>query len=189
MHLLGWSVGGIIAQAIAVHLQAHGREVGALVLLDAYPSECWRAEPEPDAVAALRALLAIAGHDPEQHPGLDSRERIVAFLRQGDSALGNLPEPVLDGVVRAVTGTNRLIREHHHRHYNGTLVHVRAGNDHVQRPHLQSALWQAHAARVEALPLPFLHAELTGHEAVAQLAPWLSARLQHWDVLQQDHTT
>lgn len=189
VHLLGWSVGGIIAQAIAVHLQAHGREAGALVLLDAYPSECWRAEPEPDAVAALRALLAIAGHDPEQHPELDSRERIVAFLRQGDSALGNLPEPVLDGVVRAVTGTNRLIREHHHRHYNGTLVHVRAGNDHVQRPHLQSALWQAHAARVEALPLPFLHAELTGREAVAQLAPWLSARLQHWDVLQQDHMT
>jgi len=184
VHLLGWSVGGIIAQAIAVQLQAMQREVGALVLLDAYPSECWRAEPEPDPVAALRALLAIAGYDPEGHPELDSRERIVAFLRRGDSALGNLPGHVLDGVVRAVTGTNRLIREHHHRHFHGTLVHVRAGNDHAQRPQLQSALWQAHASRVEALPLPFLHAELTGRDAVAQLAPWLSARLQHWDGLE-----
>ncbi|MFL9585191.1 amino acid adenylation domain-containing protein [Stenotrophomonas sp. AB1(2024)] len=185
VHLLGWSVGGIIAQAIAVQLQAQQREVGALVLLDAYPSECWRAEPEPDPdpVAALRALLAIAGHDPERHPELDSRERIVAFLRRGDSALGNLPEHVLDGVVRAVTGTNRLIREHHHRRFNGSLVHVRAGNDHAQRPHLQSALWQAYATRIESLPLPFLHAELTGRDAVAQLAPWLSARLQHWDGL------
>ncbi|WP_093535744.1 non-ribosomal peptide synthetase [Stenotrophomonas rhizophila] len=189
VHLLGWSVGGIIAQAIAVHLQAMQREVGALVLLDAYPSECWRAEPEPDPVAALRALLAIAGYDPERHPELDSRERIVAFLRRGDSALGNLPGHVLDGVVRAVTGTNRLIREHHHRHFAGTLVHVRAGNDHAQRPHLQSALWQAHASRVEALPLPFLHAELTGREAVAQLAPWLSARLQHWDRLERQDRT
>lgn len=189
VHLLGWSVGGIIAQAIAVHLQAQGREIGALVLLDAYPSECWRAEPEPDPVAALRALLAIAGHDPALHPELDSRERIVAFLRRGDSALGNLPDAVLDGVVRAVTGTNRLIRAHHHRHYAGTLVHVRAGNDHAQRPQLQSALWQAHAARVEALPLPFLHAELTGRDAVAQLAPWLSARLQHWDIPRKEHTS
>jgi enterobactin synthetase component F len=188
VHLLGWSVGGIIAQAIAVKLQALQREVGALVLLDAYPSECWRAEPEPDPVAALRALLAIAGHDPDAHPELDSRARIVAFLRRGDSALGSLPEAVLDGVVRAVTGTNRLIRAHHHRHYDGELVHVRAGNDHAGRPHLQSALWQAHARHVEALPLPFLHAELTGRDAVAQLAPWLSARLRRWDSPLQEHT-
>ncbi|HDS0948322.1 TPA: amino acid adenylation domain-containing protein [Stenotrophomonas maltophilia] len=181
VHLLGWSVGGILAQAMAVRLHEIGREVGELVLLDAYPSECWRAEPEPDPIAALRALLAIAGHDPDAHPELDSRERILGFLRRGGSALGSLPDAVLDGVVRAVTGTNRLIREHHHRPFDGTLVHVRAGRDHQARPQLQSALWMAHARKVQALELPFLHAELTGRDAVAQLAPWLSARLQQWD--------
>ncbi len=181
VHLLGWSVGGIIAQAIAVHLQSQGRAVGALVLLDAYPSECWRAEPEPDPVAALRALLAIAGYDPDGHPELDSRERIVNFLRRGDSALGHLPDAVLDGVVRAVTGTNRLIREHHHRRFDGALMHVRAARDHVQRPQLQSSLWKAHAARVASMPLPFLHSELTGRDAVAQLAPWLSQHLSDFD--------
>ncbi|WP_421574985.1 amino acid adenylation domain-containing protein [Stenotrophomonas maltophilia] len=181
VHLLGWSVGGILAQAMAVHLRGRGHEVGVLALLDAYPSECWRAEPEPDPIAALRALLAIAGHDPEAHPELDSRARILAFLRRGDSALGNLPDVVLDGVVRAVTGTNRLIRAHHHTHYDGLLLHVRAGRDHVARPQLQSALWQAHAARVEAIDLPFLHAELTGRDAVAQIAPWLDAHLRRHD--------
>ncbi|QGM05883.1 enterobactin synthase subunit F [Stenotrophomonas maltophilia] len=185
VHLLGWSVGGILAQAMAVRLHEIGREVGELVLLDAYPSECWRAEPEPDAIAALRALLAIAGHDPEAHPELDSRERILAFLRRGGSALGSLPDVVLDGVVRAVTGTNRLIREHIHHPFDGTLVHVRAGRDHQARPQLQSALWRAHARKVQALELPFLHAELTGRDAVAQLAPWLSARLRHWDEQQE----
>lgn len=185
VHLLGWSVGGILAQAMAVRLHEIGREVGELVLLDAYPSECWRAEPEPDAIAALRALLAIAGHDPEAHPELDSRERILAFLRRGGSALGSLPDVVLDGVVRAVTGTNRLIREHIHQPFDGTLVHVRAGRDHQTRPQLQSALWRTHARRVQALELPFLHAELTDRDAVAQLAPWLSARLRHWDEQQE----
>ncbi|WP_079222119.1 non-ribosomal peptide synthetase [Stenotrophomonas maltophilia] len=185
VHLLGWSVGGILAQAMAVRLHEIGREVGELVLLDAYPSECWRAEPEPDAIAALRALLAIAGHDPDAHPELDSRERILAFLRRGGSALGSLPDVVLDGVVRAVTGTNRLIREHQHRPFDGTLVHVRAGRDHQARPQLQSALWMAHARRVQALELPFLHAELTGRDAVAQLAPWLSTRLRQWDEQQE----
>ncbi len=185
VHLLGWSVGGILAQAMAVRLHEIGREVGELLLLDAYPSECWRAEPEPDAIAALRALLAIAGHDPDAHPELDSRERILAFLRRGGSALGSLPDVVLDGVVRAVTGTNRLIREHQHRPYDGTLVHVRAGRDHQARPQLQSALWMAHARKVQALELPFLHAELTGRDAVAQLAPWLSTRLRQWDEEQE----
>ena len=185
VHLLGWSVGGILAQAMAVRLHEIGREVGELVLLDAYPSECWRAEPEPDAIGALRALLAIAGHDPDAHPELDSRERILAFLRRGGSALGSLPDVVLDRVVRAVTGTNRLIRAHIHQPFDGTLVHVRAGRDHHARPQLQSALWRTHARKVQALELPFLHAELTGRDAVAQLAPWLSARLRQWDEQQE----
>ncbi|WP_058834147.1 non-ribosomal peptide synthetase [Luteimonas abyssi] len=177
VHLLGWSVGGILAQAMAVRLRALGREVGVLALLDAYPAECWRAEPEPDAIAALRALLAIAGYDPQRYPELRTREAIVDFLRRGDSALGNLPAAVLDGVVRAVTDTNRLVRLHRHARYDGTLLHVRAANDHVDRPHLQAALWQPHAAQVEAVDVPFLHAELTGRDATARIAPLLERRL------------
>ncbi|MFL6587283.1 MAG: amino acid adenylation domain-containing protein [Luteimonas sp.] len=181
VHLLGWSVGGILAQAMAVRLRALGREVGVLALLDAYPAEVWRAEPEPDAIAALRALLAIAGYDPDAYPALRTREAIVDFLRRGDSALGNLPSAVLDGVVRAVTDTNRLVRLHHHHRFDGTLLHVRAGNDHADRPNLQSSLWVAHAAHIESIELPFLHAELTGRDATARIAPWLDARLAAFD--------
>lgn len=182
VHLVGWSVGGILAQAMAVRLQAMGRQVGVLALLDAYPSECWRAEPEPDPVAALRALLAIAGYDPEQYPDLDTRAKIVEFLRRGDSALGNLPDIVLDGVVRAVTDTNRLVRQHHHGRAAGTLLHLRAGNDHVARPQLQSALWAPYADTVEAVDLPFLHAQMSGRDAAARIAPLLDARLREWDL-------
>ncbi len=181
VHLLGWSVGGILAQAMAVRLRSLGREVGVLALLDAYPADVWRAEPEPDAIAALRALLAIAGYDPEAYPQLRTREAIVDFLRRGDSALGNLPAAVLDGVVRAVTDTNRLVRLHHHARFDGTLLHVRAGNDHVDRPQLQASLWAAHAAHIESIELPFLHAELTGRDATARIAPMLDARLVAFD--------
>ncbi|MDR6993063.1 amino acid adenylation domain-containing protein [Luteimonas sp. 3794] len=181
VHLLGWSVGGILAQAMAVRLRSLGREIGVLALLDAYPAEVWRAEPEPDAIAALRALLAIAGYDPDAYPELQTRAAIVEFLRRGDSALGNLPGAVLDGVVRAVTDTNRLVRLHHHARFDGTLLHVRAGNDHADRPQLQSSLWAMHAAHVESIELPFLHAELTGRDATARIAPVLDARLAAYD--------
>src|SRR5690606_13622133 len=101
-HVAGWSVGGIIAQAIAVELRAAGRTVGLVAMLDSYPAECWRAEPEPTQAQALRALLAIAGYDPDKYPHLETREEILAFLRAGDSPLGNLPPRVLDGDVRVV---------------------------------------------------------------------------------------
>jgi len=38
-HLLGWSLGGRIAQAMATMLEAEGEEVGLLALLDAYPTD------------------------------------------------------------------------------------------------------------------------------------------------------
>lgn len=176
LHLAGWSVGGILAQEIAVTLRARGREVGMTALLDAYPAECWRAEPEPDEAAALRALLAIAGHDPEAHPELDTRGAVTDFLRRGGTPLGSLPAPVLDAVVRLVTGTNRLIRGHHHRRYGGTLLHIRAARDHAGRG-FHAGLWAPHAARVEALDVPFLHPQMISPEAAALIAPELAARM------------
>ncbi|ART79669.1 non-ribosomal peptide synthetase [Oceanisphaera avium] len=181
VHLVGWSVGGIIAHAMAICLRQQGREVGVLALLDAYPAECWRAEPEPSPVAALRALLAIAGYDPERHLELDSREKIVAFLRQGDSTLGNLPEAALDGVVRAVTSTNLLVRGHYHGRFDGTLMHLRAALDHVSKPQLQSSLWNEYAANIEAIALPYLHAEMTSRDASARIAPLLAARMAQFE--------
>ncbi|SIT83915.1 non-ribosomal peptide synthetase [Pontibaca methylaminivorans] len=177
-HVAGWSVGGILAQAIAVELQDAGREVGLVAMLDSYPAECWRAEPEPTESQALRALLAIAGHDPERYPHLTTREQILAFLREGESALGNLPPRALEGVVRVVLETNRLVRGHHHRRYDGVLTHVRAAHDHKTRPHLTPSLWEPYGAALDVVSVPFLHPQLTGAEASAMIAPALSERME-----------
>lgn len=176
VHLLGWSVGGILAQEMAVILAQMGRRTGLVAVLDSYPADAWRDEPEPDPVTALRALLAIAGHDPDAHPELDSRDKVVAFLRQGDTALGALPARVLDGVIRTVTQTNRLIRGHHHRRHDGALVHFRAARDH-QGTGLVPDLWRDYAAGLEVIDLPLVHAQMTAPEATALIAPELIRRL------------
>ncbi len=178
IHLLGWSVGGIIAQAMAVELQSREREVGLVALLDAYPADVWRAEPEPTPLQALRALLAIAGHDPEGHPELTTREAVIDFLREGDTALGHLPVRALEGVVRVVTDTNRLIREHHHRRFDGTLTHVRAANDHATKPQLQAERWVPYATGIDTLAYPLLHAEMTSEAATHLMAPALLQRMK-----------
>ena len=166
-----------MAQAVAAELRAMGREVGLLALLDAYPAECWRDAPEPTQAQALRALLAIAGHDPDAYPHLATRAAVTAFLRAGDSPLGSLPARTLDGVVRTVLDTNRLVRGHHHRAFDGTLTHIRAANDHKDRPDLTADLWRAHAALVDGVAVPFLHSEMTGAAASALIAPILSQRM------------
>ena len=106
---------------------------------------------------------------------------ILGIMKETLAAPAAANGSVLDGVVRAVSDTNRLVRLHHHHHFDGTLLHVRAGNDHADRPNLQSALWAAHAAHIESIELPFLHAELTGRDATARIAPWLDARLAVFD--------
>lgn len=177
VHVGGWSVGGLIAQELAVELESRGRAVGMVALLDAYPAECWRAEPEPTEAQALRALLAIAGHDPEAHPELDTREKVVGFLREGESVLANLSRATQDGVVRTVLDTNRLVRGHHHRAFGGTLTHIRADADHADRPQLRADLWAPHCAVLDAVGVPFLHRELPGKPASALIAPILSERM------------
>lgn len=176
VHLAGWSVGGLIAQEMAVELTGSSHPPGVVALLDSYPADVWRNEPEPDPAAALRALLAIAGHNPEAHRDLDSRDKVVAFLRAGNSTLGALPEPVLDGVVRTVTDTNRLVRGHHHRRMTTTLTHIRAALDHHDRD-LSPAMWQDYAAGVEALSVPAMHAAMTSATVSALIAEMLRLRM------------
>ncbi|MBT9370157.1 amino acid adenylation domain-containing protein [Rhizobium sp. CSW-27] len=176
-HVAGWSVGGILAQAMAAELEARGLAAGMIAMLDSYPCECWRAEPEPDETAAL---LAIAGHDPLAHPDLTTRAAITAFLRQGGSPLGSLPDAALDGVIRVVLDTNRLVRGHYHRRFGGTVVHVRAALDHQDRD-LTPGLWAPHVGAIDRVDVPFLHPQLTSPAATAEIAPQLARRLAAFD--------
>ncbi|MGB3697055.1 MAG: amino acid adenylation domain-containing protein, partial [Gordonia sp. (in: high G+C Gram-positive bacteria)] len=61
-HLLGWSVGGVIAQAMATRLQAAGEEVAYLGVMDAAPvPEAPEIEaPEADVAEAAVAEAAVA---------------------------------------------------------------------------------------------------------------------------------
>tara|TARA_R110000868_G_scaffold69764_3_gene205192 strand:+ start:118615 stop:122613 length:3999 start_codon:yes stop_codon:yes gene_type:complete len=174
INLLGWSLGGIIAHAIAAEAEARGRAVGQLVLLDAYPSECWRNEPEPDEGAAIRALLAIAGHDPDAYPHLVTRADILGFLRETGHPLGQLPEAVQHGVVRSVQQTNRLVRTHVERRVDAPLLHVHARLDHAGTGR-HPQLWSPYAGGVRVLELDCRHADVVSDANCTLVAQALRA--------------
>ncbi|PTW59378.1 enterobactin synthetase component F [Breoghania corrubedonensis] len=180
IHIAGWSVGGILAQAVAASLQRRGARLGVVALLDAYPCDCWRDEPDPGPGAELKALLAIAGHDPDQlvADGLAlTRPTVMTFLKESESPLGQLPDEALDGVMRVVATNNRLVRGHHHDRFSGHLTHFRAALDHGTSG-LTPASWAPYADGIEIIDVPSLHGYLTGAEATAIIAPELKSRLE-----------
>ncbi|WP_022927387.1 non-ribosomal peptide synthetase [Patulibacter americanus] len=126
--LLGWSVGGVIAQAITARLEHEGAEVDLLALLDAYPSDQWRDLAAPTEAQALTALLNIAGHDPGRLGDEPlTREGVVAVLREDGSALASLSEESLTAMVRIVVNNATLMRTHVHRPFGGDALFFAAG--------------------------------------------------------------
>lgn len=176
-HLLGWSVGGILAQAIAVELQQRQAQIGVLCLLDAYPSEAWRAQPLPAANAIYKALLHIAGYDPDELPHVElAHQSVIDFLRLQNHPLGTLSNAQLSGVFNAVAISNQAVREHNESVFHGPVLYFQAGLDHKDTD-LSPQLWQPWVQELTIHVLPFMHAHLTNNEATARVAPILRSAL------------
>jgi enterobactin synthetase component F len=176
-HLAGWSVGGIIAQAMAVELRRRGQLVGMLSLLDAYPSDAWRNEPPPEPNAIYKALLHIAGHDPDSLPDVSlTRQGVVDFLKRSGHPLAELPDTRLDSVFQVVENNNRLVRLYEHHAYDGPMLYFRAALDHAGTQ-LHPDLWKPYAGQLDVHDIASLHAHLTGTEAVAIMAPLMESAM------------
>ncbi|MFT0531985.1 amino acid adenylation domain-containing protein [Castellaniella hirudinis] len=174
-HLAGWSVGGILAHAVAAELQQRGQAIGVVALLDAYPCEVWRDRPEPAADDLYKALLHIAGADPQALPPERlNRAGVIDFLRAEGHPLGELPDARLDAIFDTVGQTNALVRRHRQRPYDGAVLHFQAALEHTAGTDLDPRAWQAHCTRLTRHAIPATHAGLPGADAVARIAPLLN---------------
>ncbi len=178
IHLAGWSVGGIIAHAMAVQLAEAGAPTGMLALLDAYPSDSWREQTDPSEDVALKALVQIAGSDVSELGGGElTRERVMRFLRDIGNPLGLLSDAALTGVLNVVAANNRLVRRHRHGRFPGTALYFRAALDHAGTS-LTPQLWAPYIGALDIHDVPSLHAHLTGSEATALIAPVIARALR-----------
>jgi thioesterase domain-containing protein len=81
--LLGWSVGGTVAYNIARELEARGREVGLLAIMDAGPSfEAFEGDGDENAWFYFNILLDSFGYPKLLQPGEPEPEaRTLAVIR------------------------------------------------------------------------------------------------------------
>lgn len=174
VHIIGWSVGGIIAHEVAVCLSEKGLSVESVTLIDAYPADVWRDEAPPSNEDALRAIFAMAGVETTVRPELTNIEEALAVIHDNSNVFRQLSIDTLRGVVRSVVGTNKLVRTHHHRRYKGSITHIRAAADHVNKPHLSASTWRHYCDDLQEKAVPFKHVEMVKVAASIRIAEIIS---------------
>ncbi|GHH94977.1 non-ribosomal peptide synthetase [Streptomyces capillispiralis] len=106
--LLGWSLGGRIAHAMAERLEAAGQEVELLALLDAYPNTT----ADPDARFSERefldGILAAAGLDADALDGPVDLDTVMAAVRAAGADLAGLTTGQLRRLQRVMANSFRL---------------------------------------------------------------------------------
>ncbi|HNP58753.1 MAG TPA: amino acid adenylation domain-containing protein [Gordonia sp. (in: high G+C Gram-positive bacteria)] len=185
-HLLGWSLGGMIAQEMAVQLREAGLDVGVVGLMDAAPLT--GEDLSADAAAEATDYAELLGtwrdfFDLEQMEadaeatGDDVLELIRAQLRS--AAL--IPDEVVDRVVRSFEGVGDIGSGHRSRHYDGDLLVFTAAAD-KDDPAALSDSWRGlTGGEVVNHDIDVAHLEMSDTAALAVIGPMLADALHRAD--------
>ncbi|MFF7638610.1 amino acid adenylation domain-containing protein [Kitasatospora sp. NPDC008050] len=192
-HLLGWSLGGTIAHAMAELLQRDGEQVAFLALLDSFPATVAQDPGDPragvdpavlDAQAeeeVLGALLPGAGPAVRElvEQGAD-RQRILALLREENARRLQVEEQAVAALLDTAVHSSRLVLDHVPGTVDGDLVFVTAaGSRPADAPTARDA-WRAHlTGEIHEYRVDCRHAELLGPQGLAELGRMLTERLGH----------
>ncbi|WHS50955.1 amino acid adenylation domain-containing protein [Rothia sp. SD9660Na] len=135
--LLGWSVGGTAAPLLTAELTSRGFTVLQTVLLDAYPPVQWQGLPEPSEAETYRALVRMAGIEPETDPGLPGA---LTLLRGSGSALAALDERHLATLIASMRASATMMRNAEISPVSSPLLSVSV--PHPEQPTLDVAAWE-----------------------------------------------
>ncbi|MCP3424939.1 alpha/beta fold hydrolase, partial [Rothia sp. AR01] len=168
-HLVGWSFGGRLAQAIAARLRDRGREVATLGLIDAYPSEEALAGVA-DEQRMWRGLLAAHGLT-EGLPEELGAGAVLETLRAAGNPLGDVPERTVERIARRFRRTGRILDEAPIPTFDGNL-HVFEATREVPAGRPAPEAWEEHVTgRVTSSAVDAAHDGMLAPAAVAQMAP------------------
>lgn len=150
-HLLGYSLGGNLAHAMAAILEAEGEQVGYVGLLDSHP------------LSNLTDRAAATLADPS---GMDALLPEIAEYA-----------PELAAVVRnAATELLRMVTQSESPHYSGPMALYCADNGlEPERVHAQLTGWQSAGAQLVVRRLPYTHNDIAMPAGWIEVAALLDA--------------
>jgi amino acid adenylation domain-containing protein len=162
-HLLGWSLGGNVAHAMAAQLEQAGERVALLALLDAYPRTERRAARGYDEAEFLDGLLRFVGVEPQGEADLGA---VMAVLRDTGSVLAELTEDQLRALHRVMANSFQLSGEPTVSHTSGDALMFAATQDAAGNP----ADWNQYVdGRLKVHETRCKHEELMGQDSVVEI--------------------
>jgi len=176
--LLGWSFGGVVAQAIAVELRRRGSEVGRLVILDALPSTETHVEHAEVEAHILREVLRFFNIEvPVQDEPLTS-DQVEGLVRQRGALEFARYKPMLELLAKNLSSSTTLHRAHVPEPFDGDLVIFSAGRE---RNRGLSALqsWRPFiAGKITEFSVDSTHEEMLTTESLTLYGDQLESALQ-----------
>ncbi|MFF3222872.1 amino acid adenylation domain-containing protein [Nocardia suismassiliense] len=177
-HLLGWSLGGQIAHAIAVRLRARGAAVAVLAMLD---SVVFPDGVDPPPAPRMRDLLThLLGDEPEDGdaaPELTAAEAADELASAGASFGTGLSAAQLERLHRGYVDGVALSHGYQPGVFDGDLLYFSATRGvtelfgaEIWRPFITGDLIEH--------PVPATHAQLTNAEVVGVIGPILARHLE-----------
>jgi thioesterase domain-containing protein len=146
-HLVGWSFGGVVAQAMATQLQAAGEEVALLALMDSYAG-VELPQPDPEVV---RTVLA--------------------------ETLPELTEAEADAAIGTFLRSARLLAQFTPQRFAGDLLFFTAMVDRPAEAPTADAWRAHCTGRIVDVPVHTDHDGMTTAAGLAELGPVLTAAL------------
>lgn len=176
--LLGWSLGGNIAQALAAQLQSEGDEVDLLALVDSYPGAEW---PCPDYATPAQwdefGILATLVAAP-----LDATQGAADFAghleRLRSDVLAGLPfdDDTFQRMLTAGVNTSRLAASWTPQMFSERILYFAATERRTELSPLPDS-WHPYADALDVRPLPCAHEEVMNPEPRARIVQALTAAM------------
>ncbi|MBK4204285.1 nonribosomal peptide synthetase DhbF [Bacillus subtilis] len=179
-HLLGWSLGGNVVQAMATQLQNQGEEVSLLVMLDAYPNHFLPIKKAPDDEEALIALLALGGYDPDSlgDKPLDF-QTAIEILRRDGSALASLDESVILNLKNTYVNSVGILGSYKPKTFRGNVLFFRSTIIPEWFDPIEPDSWKPYInGQIEQIDIDCRHKDLCQPEPLAQIGKVLAVKLE-----------
>ncbi|WP_410874020.1 amino acid adenylation domain-containing protein [Nocardia sp. A7] len=175
--LMGWSLGGVLAHAVATELQAAGEQVSLLAMLDSHPDI-----DVPDFHTAVRDALAELGVDisaalPAAGVRELSEDALAALHAIIPANMAVLTPERVRRIYRSAVRSAELIAEHRPAVFRGRLEYFSAlGHE------AAAANWAPYVdGAVRDRPVAVVHDQMTSPQALAEIGPRLAELLDAGD--------
>ena len=166
-HLLGWSIGGLIAHAAAVQLQAMGESVAELVLLDSYVLADPTMDGAQPALAELVAGLGVAVPDAVELTPADAEVLLRRSIGDHPLASSNAIERLYDEYCAGA----HLAHRYRPGRFVGDLLFFSAQAD-IFDPLRTASAWRPFISGVIVdRPVPTSHADMFTGVGLAAIGP------------------